>query len=565
MAKPVILAIDDDRDVLRAVERDLRREYTGNYRVLGTESGRVALDTLKRLKLRNDPVALFLVDQRMPHMSGVEFLEEAIEIYPDAKRVLLTAYADTEAAIRAINNVSLDFYLLKPWDPPEQNLYPVVQDLLDDWQASFRPPFEGVRIIGHRWSPESHRIRGFLAGNQVPYQWLDIETDPEARPLLAHTGSDDQHLPVVVLADGSHLEAPTNVQIAEKVGLRTRASTPFYDLVIVGGGPAGLAAAVYGASEGLRTVMIERQAPGGQAGSSSRIENYLGFPVGLSGTDLARRGVAQATRFGVEILTPQEVTRLRVDGPYRYVTMSDGSEVSCHALLITTGVSYRKLQVPGIDHLEGAGVYYGSAMTEALDCQGDEVYVVGGANSAGQAAIHLARYARKVTILVRGPSLAQSMSQYLIDQIGETKNIVVRPCTQVVEVSGEASLESITIADSRTNAVDDRLLGDDRLPVKTVPAKGLFIFIGALPYTDWVAGVLERDAYGFIQSGPNLMRDGKPPKGWDLPRDPFLLETSVPGVFVAGDVRSGSVKRVASAVGEGSIAVMFIHQHLSKV
>ena len=558
MAKPVILAIDDDTDVLRAVERDLRREYAGGYRVLRAESGRAALDTLRRLKLRNDPVALFLVDQRMPHMSGVEFLEEAIELYPDAKRVLLTAYADTEAAIRAINYVRLDFYLLKPWDPPEQNLYPVLQDLLDDWQASFRPPFEGPRVIGHRWSPESHRIRDFLAGNQVPYQWLDIEIDPEARALLAHTGSDDRHLPVVVFSDGSHVEEPANVQIADKVGLKTRPSTPFNDLIIIGGGPAGLAAAVYGASEGLRTVMVERQAPGGQAGSSSRIENYLGFPAGLSGADLARRGVMQAARFGVEILTPQEVTRLRVDGPYRYVTMSDGCEMSCHALLITTGVSYRKLQVPGIDRLEGAGVYYGSAMTEAIDCQGDEVYIVGGANSAGQAAVHLAQYARKVTILVRGPSLAQSMSQYLIDQIGQTENIMVRPCTQVVEVSGTDNLERITIA-TTTNEVDSGL------PVETVPAKGLFIFIGALPHTDWVAGVLERDAYGFILSGPALMRDGKPPKGWPLERDPFLLETSVPGVFVAGDVRSGSVKRVASAVGEGSIAVMFIHQHLSKV
>src|SRR5579884_1986932 len=553
MVKPVLLTVDDDPEVLHAIERDLRRKYGGQFRIMRADSGAKALDTLKQLKLRNQPVALLLTDQRMPHMTGVEFLAQAINLFPDAKRVLLTAYADTEAAIQAINTVRIDYYLMKPWDPPEEQLYPVLQDLLDDWIADYHPPFQGVRVVGHQWSSESHQIKDFLARNQIPYRWLDIETNHEAQTLVQHADLDISRLPTVLFPDGSSLIAPTNALLAEKVGLKTHAGKPFYDLIIVGAGPAGLAAAVYGASEGLRTLLIEREASGGQAGTSSRIENYLGFPAGLSGGDLARRAVAQAQRFGVEILVPQEVTGIRVDDHYRYVTLSDGSELSCHALLIATGVSYRKLDVPGIDRLTGAGVYYGAAMTEALSCVDSDVYIVGGANSAGQAAMYFSKYARSVTVLVRGDSLAKSMSQYLIDQIAATSNITVQTRVNVVEARGETYLESICIANADTGEVQN------------VPATALFIFIGAMPCTEWVADIVARDSQGFILAGPAVMRNGKCPDGWPLERDPFLLETSVPGIFVAGDVRQGSVKRVASGVGEGSIAVQFIHQYLSGV
>jgi thioredoxin reductase (NADPH) len=551
--KAVLVTVDDDIDVLQAVERDLRRQYGRDYRVMAADSGEKALETLRRLTLRTDQVALMLVDQRMPHMSGVEFLETAREIYPGAKRVLLTAYADTEAAIRAINSVDLHYYLLKPWDPPEQNLYPVLDDLLSDWRANNRPPFEGVSVIGHQWSAPSHEARQFLMGNQIPYRWLDAERDAEARTLLESAHLESNNLPVLIFPDGAVLQRPTNVEIAEKVGLRTRTETPFHDLIIVGGGPSGLAAAVYGASEGLDTVLIEREAPGGQAGSSSRIENYLGFPAGLSGRDLARRGVAQAERFGVEILTPQEVMGLRIEDPYKYVRLSDDSELSCHALLITTGVAYRKLPVPGIERLEGAGVYYGSAMAEALSCRGDDVYIVGDANSAGQGAVYLSKFAQQVTILVRGDGLASTMSQYLIDQIEGTENIHVRPHAGVVEVEGEDQLRALVIEDLATG---------ERT---TEQARALFVFIGAAPHTDWVAGILERDKYGFLLAGPDLEKDGKPDGKWPLERDPYLLESNVPGVFVAGDVLAGSIKRVASAVGQGSVAVMFVHQYLSSL
>jgi thioredoxin reductase (NADPH) len=551
--KPILFTIDDDPEVLHAIERDLRRKYGSQFRVLHADSGSAALEVLKQLKLRNEPVALLLSDQRMAHMTGVEFLEQAKELFPDAKRVLLTAYADTDAAIQAINTVKLDYYLSKPWDPPEEHLYPMLQDLLDDWLADYRPPFQGIRVLGHRWSPESHQVKDFLTRNQIPYRWLDVETSQEVHRLIEHAGLDATRLPVVLFPDGSSLAEPTNEQLAEKTGLRTHAGKPFYDLIIVGAGPAGLAAAVYGASEGLRTVLIEREASGGQAGTSSRIENYLGFPVGLSGGDLARRAVAQASRFGVEILVPQEVKALRVQDPYRFVTLGDGTELSCHALIIATGVSYRRLNVPGMDRLTGAGVYYGAAMTEALSCVDSDVYIVGGANSAGQAAMYFSRYARSVTILVRGDSLAKSMSQYLIDQISATENITVLTHVNVTEVRGEECLETIDITNSDTGEV------------QTVPATALFIFIGAMPRTDWVAGVLERDAQGFILSGPDLLRNGRRPQGWTLERDPFLLETNVPGIFVAGDVRSGSVKRVASGVGEGSISVQFVHRHLAEL
>jgi thioredoxin reductase (NADPH) len=548
MSKPVLLTVDDDAEVLRAVERDLRREYGNRFRVLRANSGESALDALRQLKLRNDPVALLLVDQRMPKMSGVEFIERASTIYPEAKRALLTAYADTDAAIGAINKARVDYYLMKPWDPPDENFYPVLNDLLDDWLASFRPPFEGIRVLGHRWSPQALEIKSFLAGNHVPYQWLDVEADPEASRMLE--GVPGRKLPLLVFPDGEQLEAPDSSQMARKIGLRTRADQQFYDLIIVGGGPAGLAAAVYGASEGLRTVMVERQAPGGQAGTSSRIENYLGFPSGLSGADLARRAVTQARRFGVETLAAEAVG-LRCQDSYRFVQLADGNELSSHVILIASGVAWRKLDVPGAGQLAGAGVYYGAAMTEAFSCRDEDVFVVGGANSAGQAAIHLSRYARQVTMLVRAPDLAATMSRYLIDQIAATPNITVRCRANVVEAHGETHLEAISVADAETR--------------ETLSTKSLFVFIGAQPHTDWLAGKLERDQHGFILSGPDLLRDGRKPHGWTIERDPFLLETSVPGVFVAGDVRRGSIKRVASSVGEGAIAVQFMHQYLSKL
>jgi len=553
MAKPVILTVDDDPEVLQAVARDLRQEYGDRYRILRAESGAGALEALEQIKLRNQPVALFLVDQRMPHMSGVEFLEQALSMFPDAKRALLTAYADTDAAIRAINTTKIDYYLMKPWDPPQERLYPVLNDLLDDWQATFHPPFEGIRVIGNRWSPQSHQAKDFLARNQIPYQWMDIELSPEAQQLAEYADCDKLHLPLVLFDDGSSLMQPSNVQIAEKIGLKTQAEKPFYDLIIIGGGPGGLAAAVYGASEGLRTVMIEREAPGGQAGTSSRIENYLGFPVGLSGGDLARRAVTQAKRFGVEILTPQEVTGIRVEDPYRFVQLSDGSEISCHALILALGVAWRRLNVPGLEKLTGAGVYYGAAQTEAMSCQGEEVYIIGGANSAGQAAMYFSKYADHVTMLVRGDSLTHSMSQYLIDQIGETPNITVQTHSSVIEAKGETSLEALTIVNALTGET------------QTVPATSLFIFIGAQPRTEWLDGVVEKGDRGFILTGLDLQLNGRRPKGWTLERDPYLLETSIPGVFAVGDVRQGSVKRVASSVGEGSICVQFVHQYLSNV
>jgi len=552
MPKPVLFAVDDDPDVLRAVERDLRHEYGKDYRIVRASSGAEALDALRTLDLRGEAVALFLVDQRMPEMTGVEFLAAAAPLFPLAKRVLLTGYADTDAAVSAINRAKLDYYLLKPWDPPEQQLYPVLEDLLADWRAAYRPAFEGVRVIGHRYSPTGHTIRDFLARNHVPYQWLDLERDAEAARLLAATNLVAPTLPLVILPDGSVAENPEIAALAEQIGLKTRATSPFYDLIVVGGGPAGLAAAVYGASEGLQTVLIERDAPGGQAGTSSRIENYLGFPAGLSGGDLARRAVDQARKFNAEILSPQEVTSVRVEDPYRFVTLTDGSELSCHALLIATGVSYRTLDVPGIASLNGVGVYYGAAITEAVSCADGDVYIVGGANSAGQAAMYLSRYARGVTLLVRGPSLAASMSRYLIDQINATPNICVLPCANVVAVEGDESLERITIRDANTGETH------------TVPAAALFVFIGATPQTDWLAGVVARDDKGFIFSGPDVPRATNVPHRWPLARDPYLLETSVPGVFVAGDVRHQSVKRVASGVGEGSIAVQFVHQYLAQ-
>ena len=556
MAKPILLSVDDDSDVLRAIERDLRSQYGADYRVIGSESPERALDILKQLKVRNDSVALMLADQRMPRMTGVEFLQEGMQIFPDAKRALLTAYADTSAAITAINEANINYFFMKPWDPPTERLYPQLDDLLDDWKASYRPAYEGIRVLGTRWSPKSYELRDFLARNHVPYQWIDVELsvhDPETKRLLDVLGPEAANLPVVLFPDGTKLFESVPADVAQKVGLRTRAQTNFYDLAIIGGGPAGLAAAVYGASEGLKTVMVEREAPGGQAGMSSRIENYLGFPTGLSGGDLARRAVVQAQRFGVEILSPQEAVSVRTEGSYRIITLADNSEFSCHALMVATGVQWRRLDAPGVDRLQGAGVYYGGGATEALSCKGEIIYVVGGANSAGQAAMNFAKYADKVVILVRGDGLSATMSQYLIDQVQRTHNIQIWSHASVAEVHGESRLEEISVLCSDTDKVE------------RVPASSIFIFIGALPRTDWLAGLVERDDRGFILTGPDLIRDGERPKGWGLDRDPFLLETNVPGIFAVGDVRHGSVKRVASGVGEGSVAVQFIHQYLSKV
>jgi thioredoxin reductase (NADPH) len=556
MAKPVLLSVDDDSDVLRAIERDLRSQYGAEYRVMGSDSPQKALDLLKQLKVRNDSVALLLADQRMPLMDGVAFLQAATHIYPDAKRALLTAYADTNAAVSAINQAGIHYFFLKPWDPPADHLYPQLDDLLGDWQASYRPVYDGIRVLGTRWSPRSYDLRDFLARNRVPYQWIDVEisaNDPETKNLLDALGTDVSKLPVVLFPDGTRLLEGIPAEVAQKIGLRTRAQTNFYDLAIVGGGPAGLAAAVYGASEGLHTVMIEREAPGGQAGMSSRIENYLGFPAGLSGNDLARRAVAQAQRFNVEILSPQEVTGLRTEGSYRIIKLADGSEISCHALMIASGVQWRRLDAPGIDRLQGAGIYYGGGSTEALSCKDEMVYIVGGANSAGQAAMNFAKYAKRVTMVVRGGSLASTMSQYLIDQIKETPNIEIWAHASVAEVHGQTHLEEVSVLCTDSNKIE------------RVPASSMFIFIGALPRTDWLGDLVERDDRGFILTGPDLIREKDRPKGWTLDRDPFLLETNIPGIFAVGDVRHGSVKRVASGVGEGSVAVQFIHQYLSKV
>jgi thioredoxin reductase (NADPH) len=556
MPKPILLSVDDDTDVLRAIERDLRSQYGAEYRVIGSDSPERALDLLKQLKVRNDSVALLLADQRMPRMNGVEFLQEGMRIFPDAKRALLTAYADTNAAISAINQANINYFFMKPWDPPADHLYPQLDDLLDDWRASYRPAFDGIRVLGTRWAPRCYELRDFLARNHVPFQWIDVElsaSDPETKRFLEILGPEASDLPVVLFTDGSKLLEGTPSEVAQKVGLRTRAQTSFYDLAIIGGGPAGLAAAVYGASEGLKTVMIEREAPGGQAGMSSRIENYLGFPTGLSGADLARRAVVQAQRFGVEILSPQEAVGVRTEGSYRIIKLADNNELSCHALMVATGVQWRRLEAPGIDKLQGAGVYYGGGATEALSCKGELVYVVGGANSAGQAAMNFAKYADKVVLLVRGDGLASTMSQYLIDQVQQTPNIQIWTRASVVEAHGETRLEEVSVLCSDTDKVE------------RVPANAMFIFIGALPRTDWLAGLVDRDERGFLLTGPDLMLGGQRPKGWTLDRDPFLLETNVPGLFAVGDVRHGSVKRVASGVGEGSVAVQFIHQYLSKV
>jgi thioredoxin reductase (NADPH) len=547
--KPILLTVDDDPGVSRAVARDLRRHYGATYRVVRTESGPEALETLRELKLRGDVVAVLLADHRMPEMTGLEFLEEAMDLFPRARRALLTAYADTDAAIEAINVVDLDHYLLKPWDPPEEKLYPVVDSLIELWLASDERPVNRAQVVGHRWSARSFEVRDFLARNSVPYRWFTSE-EPEGQRLLAAAGADATEIPLVVTPEGDYLIDPGIGELAAEVGLSTTPATDFYDVVIVGGGPAGLGAAVYAASEGLRTVLVERQATGGQAGLSSRIENYLGFPDGVTGTQLTDRARRQAHKFGAEILTTRDVVGLDVRPSSRAVRFEDGGEVVAHSVLLATGISYRKLEVPGADALTGRGVFYGSAMTEAPACVGSDIYIVGGANSAGQAAVFLARHARRVTILVRGGGLETSMSHYLVRQIAEIPNIDVRLGTEVIALDGDEHLEEITLCD---NAVRNK---------ETVRAGYLFVFIGAEPRTEWLEGVVDRDTRGFVLTGPDLLERGSRPRGWDLDRDPYYLEASSPGVFAAGDVRANSVKRVASAVGEGAMAIQLIHGFL---
>ena len=543
--KPAILAVDDDAPVLRAVERDLRARYAEDYRVIGAGSGADALEVVRDLTQRDDPVALFLVDQRMPAMTGTEFLSEALTLQPEAKRVLLTAYADTDVAIRAINEIRLDQYLLKPWDPPEEKLYPVLDDLLADWVAGYRPAFDGLLLLSGRWAPRGHEIRDFLTRNQVPYLWLDPEADEDGRRLAASLDEAvDPTRPLVRLPDDRILRDPSNRDLADAIGMSTHAALPFYDLVIVGGGPAGLAAAVYGASEGLKTLMVEREAPGGQAGTTSRIENYLGFPSGLSGGDLARRALTQAKRLGAEILSSQEATTIRREDPYRFVGLDDGSEVACQAVVVTTGVSYRQLEVPGAAELAGAGVYYGAATTEALLYRDGEVAVIGSGNSAGQAAVHLARYAKRVHLVVRGGDLGAGMSAYLVDQLGELGNVEVHLKADATALRGESHLAGATFS-----TPDGEL---------DLALDAMFIFIGQQPRTAWLDGIVARDERGFVLTGPNV-------PGWTLGREPFFLESSLPGLFAAGDVRHDSVKRIASAVGEGAMAVALVHRYLAQL
>lgn len=551
MKKPIILTVDDDAQVLAAITRDLRQEFRQHYRILSVGSGPEALNTLTELRARAEPLALVLADQRMPEVEGVEVLTRARELFPEAKRVLLTAYADTTAAIKAINSAQLDYYLLKPWDPPEQLLYPTLHDLLNSWQANYRPAFAGLRLIGFQWSPLSHELKDFLSGYMVGYQWLDYEKDAEAKIVLEANGFGAEDLPVVICPDGKVVAKPDKTDLAKHLGLLVDAQQDLYDVVVIGAGPAGLAAAVYGASEGLKTLIIERQTPGGQAGSSSRIENYLGFPTGLSGAELAHRAWTQATRLGAEFMAPQEVVSMCIQDGYKVLTLSDNKEIKARAVVLTTGVSYRTLNAPGLDRLSGAGVYYGAARTEARSCSAQPVYIIGGGNSAGQAAMYLSTYASQVYIVIRGDSLAASMSAYLIEQIGQTPNITILPRTQVREACGENSLEAVVIQQ------------EGHEPEKK-PARALFIFIGAKPSTEWVCHLAICDPKGYLLTGRDLVADPRYKQAWKKDREPYLLETCVPGMFAAGDGRAGAMARVASAVGEGSMAIKFVHQYLDE-
>lgn len=548
--KPFILALDDDPSVLRAVERDLKSKFSADYRIIASDTPNKAMDAVQQLTARGDRIALFLVDQRMPHISGTEFLMDALALQPDARRVLLTAYADSSAAIDAINKVKLNHYLMKPWEPPEQNLYPIIADLLEDWNATSRDSFDGIYIVGTRWSPQTHELKDFLAKSQIPYRWIEPGATSDPR-IAAAVGESPTVLPVLIFPDGSVLQKPALPDLAAKLGLNTTPTRDFYDVIIIGAGPAGLACALYCSTEGLRTILVEREAAGGQAGLSSRIENYLGFPAGLSGADLARRGVSQVKRFGTEVLAPVQAERLSVQGEYRVVKLSTGQELVGHCVVIASGVQWRRLEIPGMDRLTGAGVYYGAANTEAFSCREEDVYIVGGANSAGQAAVHFSQYARSVTMLVRADSLSRAMSHYLVERIQTIPNIKVELQTEVTEVHGDDRLSGLTVRYCDTKTDERRQAG------------ALFIFIGAEPRTDWLEGTLCRDGKGFLLTGANLLRDGKRPPGWTLDRDPALLETNVPGVFAVGDVRNGAVRRVANSVGEGSVVLYFVHQYLA--
>jgi thioredoxin reductase (NADPH) len=553
MNQPIIFSIDDDPQVLRAISRDLKNKYRQDFKVMSTTSVKEAFEALLELKNKGEHVALFVSDQRMPEMEGVEFLEKAMEFFPEAKRVLLTAYSDTDAAIRGINNIQLDYYLTKPWDPPEEKLFPVLTDLLDEWLSSYRPDFHGIKLIGYQFSPLSHEIKDFLAGNLKPYLWLDVETSDVARQLLSVNNIEHKELPVLIFEDGTILRKPTVRETAEHVGLNPKVKSDTYDVVIIGAGPAGLAAAVYGASEGLKTLLIERRAPGGQAGTSSRIENYLGFPTGLSGSDLARRAITQATRFGTELLSPAMVNAIKLKDGYKIIVMDDGSEIITRSVVITTGVDYRKLETKGIPEFTGAGIYYGAAMTEASACKEKQVFVVGGGNSAGQAAMYLSKFAKEVYILVRKEDLKPTMSSYLIDQIAGRENIHILGKSEIKEAIGSDKLEQLVIENIETREA------------KTVEADALYIFIGAKPFTDWIGEHVIKDQKEFIETGRDMKLNDEFRKIWKLERDPYLLETSSPGIFAAGDVRSGAMNRVASAVGEGSMAISFVHKYLAEV
>ncbi|MFI5162632.1 MAG: FAD-dependent oxidoreductase [Sphingobacteriales bacterium] len=553
MNKPIIFSIDDDLQVLRAISRDLKSQYNSEYKIISTTSANEALEALTDLKNSSDTIAMFLVDQRMPEMEGVDFLHKAIKIYPDAKRVLLTAYSDTEAAIKAINDVQLDYYLMKPWNPPEEKLFPVINDLLDDWQSDYTPDFKGIKLIGYQFSPKSHEIKDYLAGNLIPYKWYDIESNPEAKTLLEVNNLTTSDLPLIIFEDGNCAGKPTIRQIAEKTGLSLQIKNEIYDVVIIGAGPAGLAAAVYGSSEGLKTLLIERRAPGGQAGTSSRIENYLGFPAGLSGSDLTRRAISQATRLGAEFLSPRMVSDIRQKDGYKTIVLDDGPEIVSRAVVITTGVDYRKLEVKGVDKFTGAGIYYGAATTEAAACKDKDVFVIGGGNSAGQAAMYLSKFAKKVHIIIRKDDLTATMSAYLINQINLTPNIEVLPNTEIIDATGVGCLEKLTLINVKTK--QETLYG----------ASALYIFIGAKPYTDWIKLDIIKNDKEFIETGRDLNAYDNYTKVWKLKRDPYLLETSCPGIFAAGDVRAGAMNRVASAVGEGSMAISFVHKYLAEV
>ncbi len=553
MKLPFIIIIDDDAQVLRAIQRDIRNKFREDYKILATESAKEAFDAVKELKLKNEAVALFISDQRMPEMEGTVFLESVMEFFPEAKKVLLTAYSDIKAAIKAINTLRLDYYLLKPWNPPEEKLYPVITDLLDDWQNNFTPDFAGIKIIGYQWSPLSHHIKDFLTGNLIPYKWFDVELNKESTELINTHKIETDELPAVLFEDGTVLKSPNEIEIAKKIGLNSTASEELYDVVIIGAGPAGLAAAVYGGTEGLKTLMIEKKAPGGQAGTSSRIENYLGFPSGLSGADLTRRALTQALRFGVELLSPCQVVDINTKDNYKILSLSNGPEIKTHTIIISTGVDYNTLETKGINELTGAGVYYGAATAEAHSCKGKNVFIVGGGNSAGQAAMYLSSFAEKVFIVIRRNSLEATMSHYLVDQINKTKNITLITNSIIVEAAGNNKLETITLENIETSEQ------------KTSEAAALFIFIGAKPITDWIKLNIIRDSKGFIVTGRDLFKSENFKKIWKIERDPYPLETCIPGIFSAGDVRAGAMNRVASAVGEGAMAIKLVHEYISEI